>query len=140
MVGCVYAFATPSMPGIVKIGATDRDPTARLMEANEPDTWRPPEAYYVEWAVKVDRPFEVERRLHAALADRRISTRREFFRATADEARVYVDRIDAREAPAPSYSVAHGAGADLSYEALKARFELRHFKTETIPLDQREDR
>ena len=136
MVGWVYAFATPSMPGIVKIGATDRDPTVRLMEANEPDTWRPPEAYYLEWAVKVDRPFEVERRLHAALADRRISTRREFFRATADEARVYADHIgsiDAREAPDSSVrSVAHGA--DLSYEALKARFELRHFKTENDKL------
>ena len=45
----------------------------------------------------------------------------------------HIGSIDAREAPDSSVrSVAHGA--DLSYEALKARFELRHFKTENDKL------
>jgi hypothetical protein len=33
MGGWIYCFVTPSMPGVVKIGATDRDPTERLREA-----------------------------------------------------------------------------------------------------------
>ena len=45
MAGYVYAFATPSMAGIVKIGATTHDPAARLADANSADTWRPPEPY-----------------------------------------------------------------------------------------------
>ena len=48
--GYVYAFSTPSMPGIVKIGATDRDPSLRLAEANA-GTWSPPEPYVVACAV-----------------------------------------------------------------------------------------
>jgi hypothetical protein len=39
--GTVYAFVTPPMPGIVKIGATTRELTDRLREASESDTWRP---------------------------------------------------------------------------------------------------
>ena len=41
--GYIYALATPSMPGLVKIGATDRDPADRLAEANASGTWGPPE-------------------------------------------------------------------------------------------------
>ena len=86
MVGWVYAFESPSMPGVVKIGATDRDPEERLHEANESDT-RPPEAYRIAWAAEVDAPFIVEKRIHAAFAELRINPGREFFRITADEAR-----------------------------------------------------
>ena len=86
MVGWVYAFESPSMPGVVKIGATDRDPEERLHEANESDT-HPPDAYRIAWAVKVEDPFASERAIHALLAARRIYPRREFFRATAEEAR-----------------------------------------------------
>ncbi len=70
------------MPGLVKLGATERDPSERLSEANAPDTWRPPEAYVVACATEVNDPFAVERAVHAAFAARRVHPRREFFRAT----------------------------------------------------------
>jgi hypothetical protein len=91
MVGWVYAFVTPSMPGIVKFGATERDPTERLREANA-STWSLPE-YSVAAATKVDDPFAVERTIHTLLASRRVHPRREFFRTTADDARMLLALI-----------------------------------------------
>jgi len=85
--GAVYAFMTPSMPGIVKIGATTRELTERLREANESDTWRPPEPYAVACAAWVDDAFAAERALHTMLAVRRVNAHREFFRLTVEEAR-----------------------------------------------------
>lgn len=88
MAGWVYAFATPSMQGVVKIGATRRDPNERLDEANASDTWRPPRPYAVVCATEVADPFACERAIHTLLAARRVNTRHEFFEITALEARV----------------------------------------------------
>jgi hypothetical protein len=85
--GTVYAFVTPVMPGIVKIGATTRDLADRLREANESDTWRPPEPYVVACAARVTDAFAAERSLHTALCGRRVNAHREFFRLTVEEAR-----------------------------------------------------
>jgi hypothetical protein len=85
--GTVYAFVTPVMPGIVKIGATTRDLADRLREANESDTWRPPEPYVVACAARVTAAFAAERSLHTALCGRRVNAHREFFRLTVEEAR-----------------------------------------------------
>jgi hypothetical protein len=144
--GWVYAFETPSMPGIVKIGATDRDPVERLREANDSDTWRPPEAYRIAWAIEADSPFALENQVHAALAELRINPRREFFRVMADDAqslamalapiahRLPPLAMQAEPADVPETHVhsepAEEENARASYEALKARFEMRHFKTE----------
>jgi hypothetical protein len=126
MSGWIYAFETPSMPHIVKLGATSRDPLERLNEANACGTWRPPEPYIVAWAANVDAPFLVERRIHAALADRRIHPRREFFRVTPDEARAALALVAHISASSPAPLC-----ADESYEAMKARFERTCFKTKT---------
>jgi hypothetical protein len=85
--GTVYAFVTPVMPGIVKIGATTRELADRLREANESDTWRPPEPYVVACAARVTDAFAAERSLHTALGARRVNAHREFFRLTVEETR-----------------------------------------------------
>ena len=95
MAGWVYAFATPSMQGVVKIGATRRDPNERLEEANASDTWRPPRPYVVVCATEVADPFASERAIHALLAARRVNTRHEFFEITALEARVLLSLLAA---------------------------------------------
>ena len=87
MAGWVYGFATPSMPGVIKIGATRREPDERLDEANASDTWRPPHPYAVTCTAQVDDPFACERAIHTLLAARRVSPRHEFFELTALEAR-----------------------------------------------------
>jgi hypothetical protein len=98
--GSVYAFATPSMPGIVKIGATTRDPTERLREANESDTWRPPEPYAIACVAWVEDAFAAERAVHAMLAARRVTSdarrgQREFFRLTVADARAVFELLRA---------------------------------------------
>ena len=83
--GYVYCFSSASMPGIVKIGATKRDPSERLREANAAGTWRPPLPYELEGALRFVDAFAVERAIHVRLAPHRESPRREFFRVAPDE-------------------------------------------------------
>jgi hypothetical protein len=84
MAGWVYALVTPSMPGVVHLGATAHDPNERVNEANA-CKWHMPD-YTVACARQVDDAFAAERRMHAAFSHRRLHPRREFFRATAEEA------------------------------------------------------
>ena len=58
--GYIYCFSNPSMPGILKVGMTERIPEARLSEANASDTWRPPTPYKIEFAKKVSNPSQKE--------------------------------------------------------------------------------
>ena len=77
--GWVYAFYSPSMPGLVKIGMTTRTPEIRLAEANKGDTWRPPEKYKILCALRVRDPWGKEKEAHTVFAHERIG-KREFFR------------------------------------------------------------
>ena len=129
MPGWIYAMVTPSMPCIVKFGATERDPEERLREANAPDTFRPPEPYVIAAATEVDDPFAVERGIHAILASRRIHPRREFFRFTTDEARALLALVPAHVEEAAGAIDATATIEQESYQARKARFELSHFAT-----------
>ena len=117
MSGWVYAFATPSMPDVVKIGATRRNPNERLEEANASDTWRPPRPYVVVCATEVADPFACERAVHALLAARRVNTRHEFFEITAIEARVILPLLAAREPREPREPPVSVAGDESESEA-----------------------
>lgn len=94
--GYLYCFSNPSMPGILKIGMTERTPDARLIEANSSDTWRPPTPYIIEFAKKVSNPSQKEKTIHTLLEQYtiRIHPRREFFRVTTQEVSVFFDLMD----------------------------------------------
>lgn len=94
--GYIYCFSNPCMPGIVKIGMTDRTPEARLSEANASDTWRPPTPYKIEFAKKVLDASVKEKILHTLLEEYtdRINSRREFFRVSPEKVRIFVDLMD----------------------------------------------
>ena len=113
----MYVFATPSMPDVVKIGATRRNPNERLEEANASDTWRPPRPYVVVCATEVADPFACERAVHALLAARRVNTRHEFFEITAHEARVILPLLAAREPREPRDPPVSVAGDESESEA-----------------------
>jgi hypothetical protein len=83
--GYVYCFANDSMPGLLKIGMTERSPEERLSEANAADTWRPPSPYYIVCSKKVNNPKEKEKKIHAFLKEERVQTNREFFRISLDK-------------------------------------------------------
>ena len=109
--GYIYALATPSMPGLVKIGATDRDPADRLAEANASGTWGPPEPYFLASVLPVTgSTFAMERALHATLDARRVNARREFFRMTVEEVREYFAAVARAAVPAEHAPQAHVPG------------------------------
>lgn len=76
--GYVYCISNPHMPGIVKIGYTDRSPAERLEEANA-STWNFPE-FKLEFARRVPDANAKEMILHRYFKADRVSPRREFFR------------------------------------------------------------
>jgi hypothetical protein len=84
--GYVYVLVNSSMPGLVKVGKTTRPLVERVAELSAPTGVPTP------FVVAFQRPFDdidaAERYVHDALEQRglRVATRREFFRATADEA------------------------------------------------------
>ncbi len=91
--GYIYCLSNPSMPGLLKIGMTERTPEERLREANKSDTFRPPTEYKIEIKQRVYWPRIVERKIHTFLRDKRVNPRREFFRAELDEVRTFFKRL-----------------------------------------------
>jgi hypothetical protein len=94
--GYIYCLSNTSMPGILKVGMTERSPDIRLKEANSSDTWRPPTPYKIEFAKKVSNPIGKEKTLHALLElyTHRINPRREFFTVSPEEVCKFFDLID----------------------------------------------
>ena len=94
--GYIYCFSNPCMPGILKVGMTERTPEIRLSEANTSDTWRPPIHYKIEFAKKIYNASEKEKTLHTLLEQytERINPRREFFRVSPEEVRKFLDLMD----------------------------------------------
>lgn len=81
--GWVYVLDNPSMPGKVKIGFTERIPDQR---ANELDATGVPTPFVLQFTALVERAFELERAVHAAMDENRIRQNREWFDISVDDA------------------------------------------------------
>ena len=75
--GWVYVLSNEHMPGIVKIGQTANEPSIR---ASELHTTGVPGAFEIEYKGFYDGYARLERSVHGALAEHRVSANREFFR------------------------------------------------------------
>jgi len=75
---------------------TLREPLERLKEANSSDTWKPPTPYTIEFAKHVVNAKEKEISVHKLLEKytEKIHERREFFRVTVEEVRLFFDLMD----------------------------------------------
>jgi T5orf172 domain. len=82
------------MPGIVKIGMTQRDPDLRLREINSATGVLP---FAIEAVVASRNAKWTEREVHERLAGRRVRDNREFFRIGAEEARRIVFDVARRQ-------------------------------------------
>lgn len=82
--GYVYVLVSSGKPGIVKIGATERDPESRAEELSSSTGVSMP--YIVAYEVETDHPYELESQVHDALKDSRITPNREFFEVPTKEA------------------------------------------------------
>ena len=94
--GWVYCISNESMPGLLKIGMTDRTPQQRLAESNKTDTWRPPTNFVIEFAKKVKGALQKEKTIHKLLEgyNERVNRSREFFKIDVKKARLYFDLMD----------------------------------------------
>ncbi len=77
MAGFVYVMSNPAMPGLVKIGRTDRLPSDR---AKDLFTTGVPMEFDIEFAAWTRQPAEIEAEVHAWLSRHRHQPNREFFK------------------------------------------------------------
>ena len=84
--GIVYVLTNPCMPGIVKIGMTERkNIEARLKELYTTGVPLPFECKFA-CNVKKNECAKIEKALHTAFAPQRVNANREFFRIIPDQA------------------------------------------------------
>jgi hypothetical protein len=95
--GYLYCMSNPSMPGLLKIGYTERTIEDRLQEANIGGTWCPPTSYEVELSKFVKDVQKKERILHKLLQEKRVHPGREFFRVPLETVRLFFDLMDGAE-------------------------------------------
>jgi hypothetical protein len=88
MRGYVYCLSNPAMLGFLKIGFTERPIVNRLKELSSANGVAMP--FELEFCVRVRNANDLERRLHIELQEFRVSTQKEFFRLSTEEA---VNRI-----------------------------------------------
>lgn len=78
------------MPGIYKIGFTERTVKERLKEANSSNTWSPPHQYEILFSAKVEDAKNKEGIIHKILSVYRVRPDREFFK---DVPRIMIEGI-----------------------------------------------
>lgn len=81
--GYVYILTNPSMPGLVKIGKTTRDPESRAHELYQTGV---PTPFVVHGSFKTPDCDWLEISLHREFAEVRVNDSREFFQMSADVA------------------------------------------------------
>ncbi len=88
MKGWVYIISNPSMPGLVKVGYSTKDPELR---ARELDNTGSPHSYIVEYEMLIEHPFQIEQKAHKELGKCR--EKKEWFRCSCEEAIVAIQRV-----------------------------------------------
>ncbi|MBB3187793.1 GIY-YIG nuclease family protein [Microbacter margulisiae] len=90
--GIVYVLTNPAMPGLVKIGMTNRESVdARLKELFNTSV---PVPFECEYACKVENSEKVEKALHLAFHPYRIHAQREFFKINPEQAIAILQLLD----------------------------------------------
>jgi T5orf172 domain. len=90
--GIVYVLTNPAMPGLVKIGMTNRESVdARLKELFNTSV---PVPFECEYACKVEHSEKVEKALHLAFHPYRIHAQREFFKINPEQAIAILQLLD----------------------------------------------
>lgn len=82
--GFIYCLTNECMPGICKIGFTDRAPSQRCRELSASTSV--PVNFYIEFYVEVEGAAAIERQIHSAFDQVRVCAGREFFRCAPAEA------------------------------------------------------
>lgn len=105
--GFVYILTNPRMPGLVKIGQTERHPIVRALELSS--RTGVPAPFQVAYFCEVNDRFAAERSAKAALVEQQVSADREFFEIPPLTARDIIETV------AVNYIV-RGSWRQLGYE------------------------
>ena len=87
----IYVVENPSMPGLVKIGRTDRSVSQRVNELSSHTGV--PTGFVVVREYIVANSVEAERKIHERLSDYRVSDSCEFFKMDAEDATDIIESI-----------------------------------------------
>lgn len=82
--GYIYVLSNPSMPGIIKIGRTSREPKIRLRELNSATGVAMP--FKLEYAARTYWPAASEKFIHQSISGLRVNSKREFFKMNTQDA------------------------------------------------------
>lgn len=93
--GYVYVLSNPSMPGLTKIGRTNRHPATRASELTA--ATGVPTAFKLEGYVRSADAAMTEVAVHRQMDGKRINARREFFRVEVNEALAIARRVATSE-------------------------------------------
>lgn len=85
MFGYIYILSNPYMPGVVKIGRTERDPNERISELSS--ATGVPAPFVLEYSVSVPDLEMAEKEIHVALSGNRVDDNREFFKVSVEQAK-----------------------------------------------------
>lgn len=117
--GYIYVMSNQSMPGLLKIGRTDRRPETRAKELAS--ATGVPSEFKIEFTVLVSDSVSAERHIHEALEKKghRHSKNREFFTVPLDEAIEIIRQVSVQV-----FGVPDEDQYLLNYEYLRSRFNL----------------
>lgn len=85
MFGYIYILSNPCMPGVVKIGRTERDPKERISELSS--ATGVPAPFVLEYSAFVLDLEMAEKELHLVFNDARVNDNREFFHLSVEQAK-----------------------------------------------------
>ena len=88
MGGWVYIITNEAMPGLLKVGYTERDPQDRARELTNEYKTGVPWDFVVEYALQTHDPKTLEKRVHLALEH--FHENREWFRCSVKDARAAI--------------------------------------------------
>ena len=86
MSGWIYIFVNEAMPGLVKIGMTERQPQDRLRELSKNTSCPIDFECHAAWFLDGINIFEIETMIHKQFNEYRINNNREFFRINPESA------------------------------------------------------
>ena len=114
MKGYVYVMSNPSMPDLLKIGFSSKDPKERAAELSK-DT-SVPKPFVLEYEAHVENPKGYEQSVHKRLQQKRPNKSREFFECSIEEAVIAIKEATGLELIYDEY---HKAKREQIEESLK---------------------
>lgn len=89
--GYIYILTNPALPGMLKIGKTERNPLDRIRELSSSTSVPTPfQLAYYQPSVDIDND---EKRMFSFFENKRVSDNREFFKLSLYQAAIYLDAI-----------------------------------------------